>query len=191
MKILNRLAAFFAGVAFMLGVFAFAGAAEALPKEKLAAFIVIDRCGEVSQEAAGSWRQVVKWAYHFPYYRLLDAEAGTQEVALMLKKPVKNEAEALAKAAAKCGADVVVVARINTLTEKIVNSGLFDDGDTDVFIEISADLMVYKKEGAKLLKQPLRKRGRYESGNYEAPEETVKWELSKLVNTMENRPIIR
>lgn len=27
-------------------------------------------------------------------------------------------------------------------------------------------------------------------GNYEKPQETIKWELSKLVNQMENRPII-
>lgn len=27
-------------------------------------------------------------------------------------------------------------------------------------------------------------------GNYDKPAETIKWQLSKLVNTMENKPII-
>ena len=51
-------------------------------------------------------------------------------------------------------------------------------------------MFVYKKDGDKFLKKKLRERELKEIGTVEHPEETIKWELSKLVNTMEGRPII-
>ena len=46
------------------------------------------------------------------------------------------------------------------------------------------------KDDDKFLKEKVRERDLRDMGNYQHPEETIKWELSKLVNTMEGRPII-
>ena len=51
-------------------------------------------------------------------------------------------------------------------------------------------LFCYECNSAKFLKKKLRERQLRDLGNYDKPEETIKWELSKLVNTMEGRPII-
>ena len=48
----------------------------------------------------------------------------------------------------------------------------------------------YIKDGNKLLKKRVRESGLRDMGNYDKPAETIKWQLSKLVNTMENKPII-
>ena len=65
-----------------------------------------------------------------------------------------------------------------------------DDDDTYVKTSACVDLFVYKKDGNKFLKKKLRERHLRDIGNVEHPEETIKWELSKIVNTMEGRPII-
>ncbi len=86
--------------------------------------------------------------------------------------------------------DVLVIARIYAMDETIVTGwGRFND-DTYVRVEASADLYVYKKDGDKFLQKRLRERGLRDMGNYDKPVETIKWELSKIVNTMEGRPII-
>ena len=36
--------------------------------EKPVGFVVIDQDGDVNGAVYQTWRQVVKWAYHFPYY---------------------------------------------------------------------------------------------------------------------------
>ena len=69
------------------------------------------------------------------------------------------------------------------------NHGRFDH-DTYVRVVADADLFVYKKDGNKLLKKRVRESGLRDMGNYDKPAETIKWQLSKLVNTMENKPII-
>ena len=72
----------------------------------------------------------------------------------------------------------------------VPSMGFRDDDDTYVNTSACADLFVYKKDGDKFLKKKLRERELKEIGTVEHPEETIKWELSKLVNTMEGRPII-
>ena len=91
----------------------------------------------------------------------------------------------------KSKVDVLVVARIYALDETMVNGwGFRFDNDTYMRVIAFADLYVYKKDGDKFLKRRVRENGVHELGNYEKPEETIKWQLSKLVNTMENKPII-
>ena len=83
------------------------------------------------------------------------------------------------------------MARIYELDEYIVTSMIFrEDNDTYVRTSACADLFVYKKDGNNFLKKKQRERELKEIGNVEHPEETIKWELSKIVNTMEGRPII-
>ena len=159
--------------------------------ERLVGFVVIDQDGDVNGAVYNTWRQVVKWAYHFPYYQIIDGGAPQELVSDAVRTGAKLDKDSLAALAEKSKVDVLVVARVYELDEYIVPSlSLREDNDTYVKTSACADLFVYKKDGNKFLKKKLRERELREIGNVEHPEETIKWELSKIVNTMEGRPII-
>ena len=159
--------------------------------ERPVGFVVIDQDGDVNGAVYKTWRQVVKWAYHFPYYQLLDGGEAQTLVSEAVRTGVKLDKDSLAALAEKSKVDVLVVARVYELDEYIVPSmGFREDNDTYVKTSACADLFVYKKDGDKFLKKKLRERELKEMGNVDHPEETIKWELSKIVNTMEGRPII-
>ena len=159
--------------------------------ERPVGFVVIDQDGDVNGQVYKTWRQVVKWAYHFPYYQILDGGTPQELVSDAVRSGVKLDKASLQALAEKSKVDVLVVARIYELDEYIVTSMIFrEDNDTYVRTSACADLFVYKKDGDKFLKKKLRERELKEIGTVEHPEETIKWELSKLVNTMEGRPII-
>ena len=159
--------------------------------ERPVGFVVIDQDGDVNGQVYKTWRQVVKWAYHFPYYQIIDGGTPQELVSDAVRSGVKLDKASLQALAEKSKVDVLVVARIYELDEYIVTSIIFrEDNDTYVRTSACADLFVYKKDGDKFLKKKLRERELKEIGNVEHPEETIKWELSKLVNTMEGRPII-
>lgn len=159
--------------------------------ERPVGFVVIDQDGDVNGQVYKTWRQVVKWAYHFPYYQIIDGGTPQEFVSDAVRSGVKLDKASLQALAEKSKVDVLVVARIYELDEYIVTSIIFrEDNDTYVRTSACADLFVYKKDGNKFLKKKLRERELKEIGNVEHPEETIKWELSKLVNTMEGRPII-
>lgn len=159
--------------------------------ERPVGFVVIDQDGDVNGQVYKTWRQVVKWAYHFPYYQIIDGGTPQEFVSDAVRSGVKLDKASLQALAEKSKVDVLVVARIYELDEYIVTSIIFrEDNDTYVRTSACADLFVYKKDGDKFLKKKLRERELKEIGNVEHPEETIKWELSKLVNTMEGRPII-
>ena len=159
--------------------------------ERPVGFVVIDQDGDVNGQVYKTWRQVVKWAYHFPYYQIIDGGVPQELVSEAVRSGVKLDKASLQALAEKSKVDVLVVARIYELDEYIVTSIIFrEDNDTYVRTSACADLFVYKKDGDKFLKKKLRERELKEIGTVEHPEETIKWELSKLVNTMEGRPII-
>ena len=159
--------------------------------ERPVGFVVIDQDGDVNGQVYKTWRQVVKWAYHFPYYQIIDGGTPQEFVSDAVRSGVKLDKASLQALAEKSKVDVLVVARIYELDEYIVTSMIFrEDNDTYVKTSACADLFVYKKDGDKFLKKKLRERELKEIGNVEHPEETIKWELSKIVNTMEGRPII-
>ena len=159
--------------------------------ERPVGFVVIDQDGDVNGQVYKTWRQVVKWAYHFPYYQIIDGGTPQELVSDAVRSGVKLDKASLQALAEKSKVDVLVVARVYELDEYIVTSIIFrEDNDTYVRTSACADLFVYKKDGDKFLKKKLRERELKEIGNVEHPEETIKWELSKLVNTMEGRPII-
>ena len=159
--------------------------------ERPVGFVVIDQDGDVNGQVYKTWRQVVKWAYHFPYYQIIDGGTPQEFVSDAVRSGVKLDKASLQALAEKSKVDVLGVARIYELDEYIVTSIIFrEDNDTYVRTSACADLFVYKKDGDKFLKKKLRERELKEIGNVEHPEETIKWELSKLVNTMEGRPII-
>ena len=159
--------------------------------ERPVGFVVIDQDGDVNGQVYKTWRQVVKWAYHFPYYQIIDGGTPQELVSEAVRSGAKLDKASLQALAEKSKVDVLVVARIYELDEYIVTSMIFrEDNDTYVRTSACADLFVYKKDGNKFLKKKLRERELKEIGNVEHPEETIKWELSKIVNTMEGRPII-
>lgn len=160
--------------------------------ERPVGFVVIDQDdGGVDGAMYKSWRQVVKWAYHFPYYQLVEGGEPLQVVSDAVDRNLDFNKATLQALTEKSKVDVLVVARIYALDETMVNGwGFRFDNDTYMRVIAFADLYVYKKDGDKFLKRRVRENGVHELGNYEKPEETIKWQLSKLVNTMENRPII-
>lgn len=180
-----------------LGVFAFLFTA-VLPQtaradfeERPVGFVVIDQDGGVDGAVYKEWRQMVKLGYRFPDYQIIDGGEAQKLVSQAVRDGVKLDAASLAALAEKSKMDVLVVARIYEMDESLVSGwGFRFDHDTYVRVVADADLFVYKKDGNKLLKKRVRESGLREMGNYEKPAETIKWQLSKLVNTMENKPII-
>ena len=159
--------------------------------ERPVGFVVIDQDGGVDGAVYKEWRQMVKLGYRFPDYQIIDGGEAQKLVSQAVRDGVKLDAASLAALAEKSKMDVLVVARIYEMDESLVSGwGFRFDYDTYVRVVADADLFVYKKDGNKLLKKRVRESGLREMGNYEKPAETIKWQLSKLVNTMENKPII-
>lgn len=159
--------------------------------ERPVGFVVIDQDGGVDGAVYKEWRQMVKLGYRFPDYQIIDGGEPQMLVSQAVRDGVKLDAASLAALAEKSKMDVLVVARIYEMDESLVSGwGFRFDHDTYVRVVADADLFVYKKDGNKLLKKRVRESGLREMGNYEKPAETIKWQLSKLVNTMENKPII-
>lgn len=159
--------------------------------ERPVGFVVIDQDGGVDGAVYKEWRQMVKLGYRFPDYQIIDGGEAQKLVSQAVRDGVKLDAASLAALAEKSKMDVLVVARIYEMDESLVSGwGFRFDHDTYVRAVADADLFVYKKDGNKLLKKRVRESGLREMGNYEKPAETIKWQLSKLVNTMENKPII-
>lgn len=159
--------------------------------ERPVGFVVIDQDGGVDGAVYKEWRQMVKLGYRFPDYQIIDGGEAQKLVSQAVRDGVKLDAASLAALAEKSKMDVLVVARIYEMDESLVSGwGFRFDHDTYVRVVASADLFVYKKDGNKLLKKRVRESGLREMGNYEKLAETIKWQLSKLVNTMENKPII-
>ena len=159
--------------------------------ERPVGFVVIDQDGGVDGAVYKEWRQMVKLGYRFPDYQIIDGGEPQMLVSQAVRDGVKLDAASLAALAEKSKMDVLVVARIYEMDESLVSGwGFRFDNDTYVRVVADADLFVYKKDGNKFLKKRVRESGLREMGNYEKPAETIKWQLSKLVNTMENKPII-
>lgn len=159
--------------------------------ERPVGFVVIDQDGGVDGAVYKEWRQMVKLGYRFPDYQIIDGGKAQKLVSQAVRDGVKLDAASLAALAEKSKMDVLVVARIYEMDESLVSGwGFRFDHDTYVRVVADADLFVYKKDGNKLLKKRVRESGLRDMGNYDKPAETIKWQLSKLVNTMENKPII-
>lgn len=159
--------------------------------ERPVGFVVIDQDGGVDGAVYKEWRQMVKLGYRFPDYQIIDGGEPQMLVSRAVRDGVKLDAASLAALAEKSKMDVLVVARIYEMDESLVSGwGFRFDHDTYVRVAASADLFVYKKDGNKFLKKRVCESGLREMGNYDKPAETIKWQLSKLLNTMENKPII-
>ena len=172
--------------------------AEAAIHRQEVGFVVVDPHDLASRQDLAEWRSVVKWAYHFPYYRFADGMTE-RSMKLALYGPELPVSKAdLARQAEKHDLGAIVLVKVRRLSDRLVHRCGYgrwrDDGDDNgpyVELDVAVDLYVYKTEGDKLLKKRVRERGLKELGNYEEPAETVKWALCDLVNKMEHRPLIR
>ena len=128
--------------------------------ERPVGFVVIDQDdGGVDGAMYKSWRQVVKWAYHFPYYQLIEGGEPLQVVSDAVDRNLEFNKATLQALTEKSKVDVLVVARIYALDETMVNGwGFRFDNDTYMRVIAFADLYVYKKDGDKFLKRRARKR---------------------------------
>lgn len=160
--------------------------------ERPVGFVVMDHTGQVNGEMYKSLRSMVKMPYHFPDYKIIDGGLPQQVVSDTLMHDIKVDKKLMSALAEKSEVDVLVVTRIFVMDERIVSGwvGSWEDNDSYVLVEAVADFYVYKKDGDKFLKKRLRERDVRDMGNYEKPEETVKWALSDIVNDMEGRPRI-
>ena len=165
--------------------------AQAAFDEKPVGFVVIDKSGNLDAHTYKEWRTVTKWAYRFPDYKIVEKGVPQEVVGSVLSKKVKVDNTLLKALADESKVDVLVIVKIYDMNDTIVSgfSSREDDGPF-VLVELSADMYVYKKDGDKLLKQRFREREIKDMGNYERPQETIKWALANLVNKMEGRPKI-
>ena len=166
--------------------------AQAAINERPVGFVVIDNSGDVTNADYKQWRTATRWAYRFPNYKIVDSGEPEAVVGNVLVKNVKVTPQLLSKLAEESKVDVLVIVKVYAMSDNIVSGSTspFDDGGPYVFLDLSADLYVYKKDGDKFLKKRLRERELKDMGNYDKPAETIKWDLANLVNKMEGRPKI-
>lgn len=163
--------------------------------EQPAAFVVFDNSGNVTQQVYKMWREPVRWAYHFPDFKLLDTDTPKKVAAENIftgrGKAVIDQA-VLRKIADEIPAEAVVLVVVHNMYEQIVQVFMWrnEDGSTYVRTVLNADIYVYRKDGDRFSKKRIRENELRELGNQTSPEETMKWAISKQVNLMENRPII-
>lgn len=168
--------------------------AEAAFEYKPVAFVLLDCCGDVTKEDFLSWREQVRQAYHVPYYEIIKTSEPT-EIAAKIILDSGNRHDKLEKATLKAIAEqvpakVVVILYINRMEERLVHSWGFhwdDQGDLLQQVIVSADMYVYKDETDKILKKKLRYFETEDIPISTPATDVIKYELRKLVNTMENR----
>ncbi len=187
---MRKLLSYLAAIFFLTTIMAvMPNSAMAAFAERPVGFVVMDHTGEVNGAMYKDLRSMVKMPYHFPDYKIIDGGLPQQVVTDVLRDDVKVDQKLMAALAEKSKVDVLVVARIYAMDERIVQGwiGSWEDNDSYVLVEAIADFYVYKKDGNKFLKKRLRERDIKDMGNYEKPEETIKWALSDIVNDMEGR----
>ena len=141
------------------------------------------------------WRDPVRWAYHFPDFKLVDTDlpkkVAAENIFTGQGKSVIDQ-PVMRKIAEELPAEAVVLVIVHDMYEKMVQGMIWrnEDGSTYVRTVLNADIYVYRKDGDRFSKKRIRENELRELGNQTAPEETMKWAISKQVNLMENRPII-
>ena len=159
------------------------------------AFVVFDNSGNVTQQVYKMWREPVRWAYHFPDFKLVDTDRTKKVTAENIftghGKSVVDQSVAR-KIAEEIPAEALVLVIVHDMYEQMVQGMIWrnEDGSTYVRTVLNADIYVYRKDGDRFSKKRIRENEIKELGNQTAPEETMKWAISKQVNIMENRPVI-
>lgn len=164
--------------------------------EQPATLVVFDRSGNVTQSVYRSWREPVRWAYHFPDFKMVDnatAKAVAAEKIFTPKGKVKIDAAVMQSIAEEAQLEALVLVMVDDLDSCMVNRffGFRNDFD-DTYIETiaNADIYVYRHDGNRFSKKEVYERDVEPMGNQKDPVDIMKWAICKQVNLMEGRPII-
>lgn len=164
--------------------------------EQPATLVVFDRSGNVTQSVYHSWREPVRWAYHFPDFKMVDnvtAKAVAAEKIFTPKGKVKIDAAVMQSIAEEAQLEALVLVMVDDLDSYMVNRffGFRNDFD-DTYIETiaNADIYVYRHDGNRFSKKEVYERDVEPMGNQKDPVDIMKWAICKQVNLMEGRPII-
>ena len=164
--------------------------------EQPATLVVFDRSGNVTQSVYRSWREPVRWAYHFPDFKMVDnvtAKAVAAEKIFTPKGKVKIDAAVMQSIAEEAQLEALVLVMVDDLDSYMVNRffGFRNDFD-DTYIETiaNADIYVYRHDGNHFSKKEVYERDVEPMGNQKDPVDIMKWAICKQVNLMEGRPII-
>ncbi|NLH44860.1 MAG: hypothetical protein GX451_01780 [Acholeplasmataceae bacterium] len=177
-----------------VSVFSICTSTEAAFEYKPVAFVLIDYSQNVTQEDFLSWREQVRQAYHVPYYEIIKSSEPTDTALKVIKESglstSKLDKQTLQKIAAQIPAKVVVILSVNRMEERLVHSWGFywhDEGDVLQQVIVSADIYIYKEENDKMLKKKLRYFETEDIPISTPASDVIKYEIRKLVNTMEKR----
>ena len=175
-------------------VFSICTKSEAAFEFKPVAFVVIDYSQNAVQEDLLSWREQVRQAYHVPYYEIIKSSEPTDAAMKVIRESglstSKLDKQTLQKIAANIPAKVVVILGVNRMEERLVHSWGFywhDVGDVLQQVIVSADIYIYKEENDKMLKKKLRYFETEDIPISTPASDVIKYELRKIVNTMEGR----
>jgi hypothetical protein len=165
---------------------------------KPVAFIVMDRTGEVDDEILRDWEQQVRQGYHVPYYSIVNNTAPAQVANKIImvngKNTAKLEPAILKKIAEEANVKVVTLMVIKEMKEiPLRNLGVmspWEDEDDLTRVFTAADLYVYKLDENKMVMKILRSVVTENAALITPAKTVIKYEMRKLVNTMENRPQI-
>ena len=177
-----------------VSVFSVCSRSEAAFEFKPVAFVLIDYSQNAVQEDFLSWREQVRQAYYVPYYEIIKS-SEPNDVALKVihesgLPTTKLDKQILRKIAAQIPAKVVVILGVNRMEERTIHSWgsyLHDEGDVLLQVIVSADMYIYKEENDKMLKKKLRYFETEDIPVSTPASDVIKYELRKLVNTMEGR----
>ena len=177
-----------------VSVFIMCNRSEAAFEYKPVAFVVIDYSHNAVQEDLLSWREQVRQAYHVPYYEIIKSPEPTDAAMKVIRESglstSKLDKQTLQKIAANIPAKVVVILSVNRMEERLVHSWGFywhDVGDVLQQVIVSADIYIYKEENDKMLMKKLRYFETEDLPISTPASDVIKYELRKLVNTMEGR----
>ena len=130
---------------FMLAVICltFTGAAPkafAAFAEQPATLVVFDRSGNVTQDVYRIWREPVRWAYHFPDFKIVDnapAKAAAAEKIFTPQGKVKIDANVMKSIAEEAQIEALVLVMVDDLDSYMVNRffGFRNDFD-DTYIAV-------------------------------------------------------
>ena len=155
--------------------------------------VILDYSGNMDGKVYKTWRTVVKWAYHFPNYKIVD---DNPKVGQIVKEAVETGTKlsktTMGDLADKAGVDVLVVMPVYGCDYRIINSfGSWDGaGDMKYWTDARCKIFIYKKDGDKFSKKHISEWGIREMSDDYDPVDIIKWALCKEVNIMEGRPVI-
>ena len=92
--------------------------------EQPATLVVFDRSGNVTQDVYRIWREPVRWAYHFPDFKMVDnapAKAAAAEKIFTPQGKVKIDANVMKSIAEEAQIEALVLVMVDDLDSYMVN----------------------------------------------------------------------